>query len=194
MRFSVPLAGGMVVDTPARLIDRWSTSQSAAPAAAPGDAAGAAPGAVAAGDAGPAPLHADNARITIATAAAHVGERISASVPSDRRARPHPSARRPWRGTPLRSTTTRAPSGASGNRRITTAAHGHAGAAMRPAGETSGRDRSAGPGRARLAAPGRGAFGASSGLSLADMRAYLEHVADRRLAQLGIAPYGSANP
>ncbi len=34
-----------------------------------------------------------------------------------------------------------------------------------------------------------------AGLSLADMRAYLEHVADRRLAQLGIAPmYGSANP
>jgi ribonucleoside-diphosphate reductase beta chain len=33
------------------------------------------------------------------------------------------------------------------------------------------------------------------GLSLADMRTYLEHVADRRLAQLGIAPlYGSANP
>jgi ribonucleoside-diphosphate reductase beta chain len=34
-----------------------------------------------------------------------------------------------------------------------------------------------------------------AGLSLADMRAYLEHVADRRLAQLGIQPlYGSANP
>jgi ribonucleoside-diphosphate reductase beta chain len=34
-----------------------------------------------------------------------------------------------------------------------------------------------------------------SGMSLADMRSYLEHVADRRLAQLGIAPlYGSANP
>ena len=34
-----------------------------------------------------------------------------------------------------------------------------------------------------------------AGLSLADMRAYLEHVADRRLAQLGIEPlYGSANP
>ena len=33
------------------------------------------------------------------------------------------------------------------------------------------------------------------GLSLADMRAYLEHVADRRLAQLGLPPaYGSANP
>jgi ribonucleoside-diphosphate reductase beta chain len=32
------------------------------------------------------------------------------------------------------------------------------------------------------------------GLPLADMRAYLEHVADRRLAQLGIEPlYGSAN-
>jgi ribonucleotide reductase beta subunit family protein with ferritin-like domain len=34
-----------------------------------------------------------------------------------------------------------------------------------------------------------------AGLSLADMRAYLEHVADRRLAQLGLDPlYGSANP
>lgn len=34
-----------------------------------------------------------------------------------------------------------------------------------------------------------------SGLPLADMRAYLEHVADRRLAQLDIPPrYGSANP
>lgn len=33
------------------------------------------------------------------------------------------------------------------------------------------------------------------GLSLVDMRAYLEHVADRRLTQLGIAPvYGAANP
>lgn len=33
------------------------------------------------------------------------------------------------------------------------------------------------------------------GLSLADMRAYLEHVADRRLAQLGLPPrYGTANP
>jgi ribonucleoside-diphosphate reductase beta chain len=33
------------------------------------------------------------------------------------------------------------------------------------------------------------------GLSLADMRAYLEHVADRRLAQLDLPPvYGSANP
>lgn len=33
------------------------------------------------------------------------------------------------------------------------------------------------------------------GLTLADMREYLQHVADRRLAQLGIAPhYGSANP
>jgi ribonucleoside-diphosphate reductase beta chain len=33
------------------------------------------------------------------------------------------------------------------------------------------------------------------GLPLADMRAYLEHVADRRLAQLGLDPlYGSANP
>jgi ribonucleoside-diphosphate reductase beta chain len=34
-----------------------------------------------------------------------------------------------------------------------------------------------------------------AGLSLADMRGYLEHVADRRLARLGIEPlYGSANP
>ncbi len=34
-----------------------------------------------------------------------------------------------------------------------------------------------------------------SGMSLADMREYLQHVADRRLAQLGIAPlYGSGNP
>jgi ribonucleoside-diphosphate reductase beta chain len=34
-----------------------------------------------------------------------------------------------------------------------------------------------------------------AGLSLADMRAYLEHVADRRLAQLDIEPmYGSRNP
>jgi len=34
-----------------------------------------------------------------------------------------------------------------------------------------------------------------AGLSLADMRGYLEHVADRRLAQLGISPlYGSPNP
>jgi ribonucleoside-diphosphate reductase beta chain len=33
------------------------------------------------------------------------------------------------------------------------------------------------------------------GLPVPDMRAYLEHVADRRLAQLGLAPeYGSANP
>src|SRR5262249_55050423 len=33
------------------------------------------------------------------------------------------------------------------------------------------------------------------GLSLADMRCYLEHVADRRLTQLGIEPrFGSANP
>ncbi|WP_062430635.1 ribonucleotide-diphosphate reductase subunit beta [Herbidospora daliensis] len=33
------------------------------------------------------------------------------------------------------------------------------------------------------------------GMSIADMRLYLEHVADRRLAQLGIAPlYGSKNP
>ncbi|HTU76746.1 MAG TPA: ribonucleotide-diphosphate reductase subunit beta [Trebonia sp.] len=34
-----------------------------------------------------------------------------------------------------------------------------------------------------------------AGLSLADMRGYLEHVADRRLAQLGLEPlYGSRNP
>ncbi len=34
-----------------------------------------------------------------------------------------------------------------------------------------------------------------AGLSLADMRGYLEHVADRRLAQLGLEPlYGSKNP
>ncbi|GGJ90621.1 ribonucleoside-diphosphate reductase subunit beta [Pilimelia anulata] len=34
-----------------------------------------------------------------------------------------------------------------------------------------------------------------SGLPLADMRQYLEHVADRRLTQLGLDPiYGSANP
>jgi ribonucleoside-diphosphate reductase beta chain len=34
-----------------------------------------------------------------------------------------------------------------------------------------------------------------SGMSLADMREYLQHVADRRLGQLGIAPlYGSQNP
>lgn len=37
--------------------------------------------------------------------------------------------------------------------------------------------------------------GGVSGLSLPDMRAYLEHVADRRLARLGMEPrYGSANP
>jgi ribonucleoside-diphosphate reductase beta chain len=34
-----------------------------------------------------------------------------------------------------------------------------------------------------------------SGMSLADMREYLQHVADRRLGQLGIDPlYGSRNP
>jgi len=34
-----------------------------------------------------------------------------------------------------------------------------------------------------------------AGLSLADMRGYLEHVADRRLAQLGLEPlYGAENP
>ncbi len=37
--------------------------------------------------------------------------------------------------------------------------------------------------------------GGVPGMSVADMRAYLEHVADRRLAQLGIDPlYGSKNP
>lgn len=37
--------------------------------------------------------------------------------------------------------------------------------------------------------------GGVSGMSLPDMRAYLEHVADRRLELLGIPPrYGSANP
>jgi ribonucleoside-diphosphate reductase beta chain len=34
-----------------------------------------------------------------------------------------------------------------------------------------------------------------AGLALADMRGYLEHVADRRLAQLGLEPlYGAENP
>jgi ribonucleoside-diphosphate reductase beta chain len=34
-----------------------------------------------------------------------------------------------------------------------------------------------------------------AGLSLADMRGYLEHVADRRPAQLGLEPlYGAMNP
>jgi ribonucleoside-diphosphate reductase beta chain len=37
--------------------------------------------------------------------------------------------------------------------------------------------------------------GGVAGLTLTDMRAYLEHVADRRLAALGLEPeYGSANP
>ncbi len=37
--------------------------------------------------------------------------------------------------------------------------------------------------------------GGVAGLPLADMRAYLQHVADRRLAQLGLEPlYGTANP
>jgi ribonucleoside-diphosphate reductase beta chain len=37
--------------------------------------------------------------------------------------------------------------------------------------------------------------GGVPGLPVSDMRAYLEHVADRRLAQLGLDPlYGSANP
>jgi ribonucleoside-diphosphate reductase beta chain len=37
--------------------------------------------------------------------------------------------------------------------------------------------------------------GGVSGMSLPDMRAYLEHVADRRLEQLGLPPrYGASNP
>ena len=37
--------------------------------------------------------------------------------------------------------------------------------------------------------------GGVSGLAVADMREYLQHVADRRLAQLDLAPvYGSKNP
>jgi ribonucleoside-diphosphate reductase beta chain len=37
--------------------------------------------------------------------------------------------------------------------------------------------------------------GGVAGMTVTDMRAYLEHVADRRLAQLGFAPmYGSRNP
>ena len=37
--------------------------------------------------------------------------------------------------------------------------------------------------------------GGVSGMSIADMREYLQHVADRRLAVLGLTPiYGSANP
>jgi ribonucleoside-diphosphate reductase beta chain len=37
--------------------------------------------------------------------------------------------------------------------------------------------------------------GGVSGLSIDDMREYLQHVADRRLAQLGLEPvYGSSNP
>jgi len=52
---------------------------------------------------------------------------------------------------------------------------------------------------ADLLGPGSDRPGSSrqgvAGLSLADMRAYLEHVADRRLARLGLEPlYGAANP
>ena len=37
--------------------------------------------------------------------------------------------------------------------------------------------------------------GGVAGLAVADMRRYLEHVADQRLADLGLAPrYGAANP
>jgi len=47
---------------------------------------------------------------------------------------------------------------------------------------------------ADLLGPGSDRHGVA-GLSVADMRAYLEHVADRRLARLGLEPlYGSANP
>jgi ribonucleoside-diphosphate reductase beta chain len=47
---------------------------------------------------------------------------------------------------------------------------------------------------ADLLGPGSDRQGVA-GLSLADMRAYLEHVADRRLARLGLEPlYGAANP
>ncbi|GAA3604256.1 hypothetical protein GCM10022199_05020 [Marihabitans asiaticum] len=37
--------------------------------------------------------------------------------------------------------------------------------------------------------------GGVAGLSVADMRSYLEHVADRRMQRLGLEPiYGSSNP
>ncbi|NUP50268.1 MAG: ribonucleotide-diphosphate reductase subunit beta [Catenulispora sp.] len=46
-----------------------------------------------------------------------------------------------------------------------------------------------------LLAGGLGGRSGVPGLPVADMRGYLEHVADRRLAQLGLEPlYGSANP
>jgi ribonucleoside-diphosphate reductase beta chain len=53
-----------------------------------------------------------------------------------------------------------------------------------------------GAGAAGAGAAGAGVVGQGvPGLSLADMRSYLEHVADRRLAQLGIEElYGSKNP
>ena len=71
------------------------------------------PGAVAAGDAGPAPVHADSARITIAAAAGAVcRERISASVPSDRRATSLASQLTMARGTPWHAPDT--PGGAGG--------------------------------------------------------------------------------
>jgi hypothetical protein len=79
----------MVTDTPARLIDPWYVGQSDAPAGAPDDAGvvGADdtdPGGVAAGDAGPDPVHADSARMTnAAAAAAGCRERMPASVPPD---------------------------------------------------------------------------------------------------------------
>ena len=51
------------------------------------------------------------------------------------------------------------------------------------------------PSSARCSSPRTCSEQGVSGLSLADMREYLQHVADRRLAQLGIAPlYGSPNP
>jgi ribonucleoside-diphosphate reductase beta chain len=46
-----------------------------------------------------------------------------------------------------------------------------------------------------LLGDGLGGRSGVSGLPVADMRGYLEHVADRRLAQLGLEPlYGTANP
>jgi hypothetical protein len=91
MRLGVPLAVGIVADTPARLIVPWYAGQLAPPAAAPEDAGAAAegpapddtaPGAVVAGVAGPDPEQADSVRITIAAATGAIcRERISASVP-----------------------------------------------------------------------------------------------------------------
>jgi len=100
MRRGVPLAAGIVADTPARFIVSWYAGQSAAPAAALEDAGAvvgdpapdaaapdaaapdaAAPGAVAAGVAGPDPPHAASARTAIAAAASAVcRERIPASL------------------------------------------------------------------------------------------------------------------